>query len=432
MYLPRLSHLGSALLVGSLVFCGLVSSADAQTNGRSPQLSSPQSRAISNRYQPQIMRPRGMVTSRVVSQQQVEQPQTNQPESVVSPSPTPAAQNNNAAPSVDMMIPEGAYFEDGFVDGGYMEGDCGCTDGCCGGQVGCRGECGGSCCGPLYDPRDCNVGQDCWLNGLGGILCNSEYFSGVQGFKHQFFADPQGLPQPDNCAFGYHIGFNAGLPLYNLTCGLVSGQIGINYTRSNQNNALSPTSERDQTFVTAGLFRRVDYGIQFGAVADVLASDFGADLDIVQVRSEISWVWAGGSNAGFRANRATQDGRIAIGGEFVPFVEIVPLNTYTLFYRNACRNGGYMECYIGRTDEHHTILGADYDLPIGDKTALYGGFNYLNPDDEIAFADNEAWNIQMGISFRPRGRDWYKFYHRPLFKVANNGSMVQSRAPFTP
>ena len=143
MYLPRLSHLGSALLVGSLVFCGLVSSADAQTNGMSPQLSSPQSRAISNRYQPQIMRPRGMVTSRVVSQQQVEQPQTNQPESVVSPSPTPAAQNNNAAPSVDMMIPEGAYFEDGFVDGGYMEGDCGCTNGCCGGQVGCRGECGG-------------------------------------------------------------------------------------------------------------------------------------------------------------------------------------------------------------------------------------------------------------------------------------------------
>jgi len=434
MYLPRLAPSGSALLACLMVFGGMVSTSQAQTPAGSPAYTGPQTRAISNRYQPQLMRPQGMITSRVVSQQQVEQPQTNQPESVVTPSPTPAGDSMGPAIGGDFVLPEGAYFEDGYVEGDFIDGDCGCGDGCCGGQIGCGGRCGGSCCGPLYDPRDCAPGRDCWVNGLGGILCNSEYFTGVQGFKHEYFADTGTaiFDQPDNCSFGYHFGFNSGLPLYNLTCGLVSGQIGLNYTRGNRNSTLATGQERSQTFVTAGFFRRVDYGLQFGAVADVLAFDFDNEIEVQQVRSEISWVWAGGSNAGFRATRGTQDSTVIIGGQLVPQLRISPINTYKLFYRTACWNGGYMECYIGRSDEDHTVFGGEYDLPVGEKTALYGSFNYLSPDEKIAFADAEAWNIQMGISFRPRGRDWYKFYHRPLFKVANNGSMVQSRTPITP
>ena len=49
------------------------------------------------------------------------------------------------------------------------------------------------------------------------------------------------------------------------------------------------------------------------------------------------------------------------------------------------------------------------------------------PDNELAFTENDAWNIFMRVSFRPRDRDWYKFYHRPLFDVADNGSMIISQ-----
>ena len=401
MYLPRFTRTGLVLLACMLSCSVIHSEIQAQVRATSgPGMYQARSRTISNRYQPRFMQsaPGAQDSAEAVTAQ----PVIPQNETIV------------GAPVEDMIIADG-----GYIDGGF-------TDDCCG--AGCSdGRCGG--CGPLYDPRDCGVNKDCWIGGLGGILCNSEYFAGVQAFKHQQFQDPQGLPSPENCSFGYHFGFNSGLPLYNLTCGLVSGQVGMNFVRSNLNDGVLPTGNREQVFITAGLFRRVDYGLQFGAVADILNEEYVSELELVQVRSELSWVWAAGSNAGFRFTRGVQDATSPVGGAFLPSISAQAMDTYTLFYRMDVCHGGYAECYIGASDEQHTIFGGDYDLPLTPRTALYASFNYLSPKDELRLTDNEAWNIQMGLTYRPRALDWYKFYHRPLFKVADNGTMVQSRKP---
>ena len=40
---------------------------------------------------------------------------------------------------------------------------------------------------------------------------------------------------------------------------------------------------------------------------------------------------------------------------------------------------------------------------------------------------NDAWNISVGLVFRPQGRCYYQSYDRPLFNVADNGSMMVDR-----
>lgn len=417
MNVPRNSRQAYCLIAGLILFGSLVTGgfttdlvAQQATNPTGPRISNPQQRAISSRYTPRFMRRASMQ-----NQQPAVADTLVQPSPVVEGGPVQFSGGVVGAPVDEVIVSDG-----GYIDYGYEQGGCDCGN--CGGNA-----CGD--CGPLYDPRDCGFNDDCWFGGLGKIFCNAEYFAGVQAFHHQQFEDPQGQRQPENCSFGYHLGVNAGLPLYRLTCGLVSGQIGVNVLRSNLNDGAFATGEREQTFVTFGLYRRVDYGLQFGVVADILHEEYVSTLDLVQMRAELSWVWAGGSNFGFRFTENVQDDSGFIGGTFLPSINGQAIDTYRLFYRKSLCNGGYAECFYGRSDESHNIFGIDMDLPISDCTAFYAGYNYLSPDDEIRLTDNEAWNMTMGFSYRPRGRDWYKFYHRPLFKVADNGILVQSRRP---
>ena len=330
---------------------------------------------------------------------------------------------------VEPMMEEGQIVEEGFTDASYFdEGYASSGDDCgCGRCPTCLGGNESDCynCGPAVDCRDCGVPDDCWMKGLGGILCNSEYFFGAQGFKNQVFRGQTANLNPENCGFGLHAGFNSGLPLYWLTCGLVSGQIGANVVHSNFEDGFLASGDRQQTFFTAGLFRRVDYGLQFGAVVDILSEDWVTEFEVAQMRSELSWVWSGGANIGFRWHANIQDDFETVGD--VELNGIQTIDNYRLFYRYACCEGGYAEAFYGRTDEQHSLYGVDFDLPISASLALQTGLTYMQPDDDLVFSDNEAWNLFLGISFRPRGRDWYDFYHRPLFDVADNGSMILSR-----
>jgi len=422
MVLQRLTKNVLAVLTCLITCCGLVSQLDAQQQQRTPaapRLFNPQDRAISSQYQPRFMRPASSASGgQVINDGYVGQPAMMNGGMVQGGM---MQGQTIGAPVSDVIIADGGYVNDGYIEGGFVDGGCdSCGDSC-------GGDCGG--CGPLFDPRDCGVNQDCWFGGLGNILCNTEYFAGVHAFKHQVFQDPQGRPQPENCSFGAHFGFNTGLPLYNLTCGLLSGQVGVNWVNSNLEDGVLATGDRQQTFVTAGLFRRVDYGLQFGAVADILHEEYVSTLDIVQMRAELSWVFGGGSNFGFRWTDNVQDDDGFIGGTFLPRISGQAIDTYRLFYRMNFCNAGYFELFGGKSDEQHTIWGAEVDLPVHNRMAMYAGFNYLAPDDVLPLTDNEAWNLQLGVTYRPRGNDWYKFYHRPLFRVADNGSMVQSRRP---
>lgn len=411
-------------LIACLIVSGAVSSDLAAQrrapNPTAPRLFQPQERSISNRYTPRFMRTSSNASRQIISQtSQAQQANGGVVNGPVYDNPVGGTVVNGpviGSPVGEVIVADGGYI-DQPIDGGGGYSDCG------------TGDCGGcDNCGPLYDPRDCGINDDCWFGGLGKILCNAEYFAGVQSFSHQQFANRNGQELP-NCSFGYHWGVNAGLPLYNLTCGLVSGQIGVNIVRSNLEDGVFSTGDRQQSFVTFGLYRRVDYGLQFGVVADILHEEFVSTLDMVQMRAELSWVWGNGTNFGFRFTENVQDDSGFVGGTFLPSINGQTIDTYRLFYRKALACGGYAETFYGRSDEQHNIFGIDMDLPISERVAFYAGFNYLSPDNPLPLTTNEAWNVQMGFTYRPRGRDWYKFYHRPLFKVADNGTMVQSRRP---
>ena len=373
----------------------------------------PQQRAVSQKYAPKFMRPTG-------------NPLANSGQVVY-----PVAKAGFGTPYTDPAYidsPDDGYFvDDGYyADPGFnSHGGGGQCDSC----STCFGGSNADCyeCGPAIDPRDCGIADDCWMKGLGGLFCNSEFFVGAHGFKNQVFSVPGANREPENSGFGLHAGFNTGLPLYRITCGIVSGQIGVSTVQSNFEDGFLSNGDRQQTFITAGLFRRVDYGLQFGAVADILHETWVSDMDVVQMRGELSWVWPSGQSLGFRLTQNVQDASGTIGQFLLPGLNAQSIDNYRLFYRHTCYNGGYAETFYGRSDESHSIFGVDFDLPLSSRIALQSGFTYLQPDDVLPLSDNEAWNISLGVSFRPRGRDWYNFYHRPLFDVADNGSMIISR-----
>ena len=281
-------------------------------------------------------------------------------------------------------------------------GDCGncfsdpCVDDC--------GWCGG--CG------DC---RRCWLDGFGGILQNSEYFIGAHGFRA--YNSGRNTAFVDDSSFGFHAGINAGLPLTWLTCGLASGQIGISTNHSQLTEQLRGDS-REQLFVTAGLFRRVDHGLQGGVVADFLFENWDISSDLIQLRSELSWAFPGQAAFGFQYT----DGVHVNSDPNNPFFDTEILNTYRFFFRRPVGDGGMGEVFGGFT-EFHGMFGADVTLPICERVFLRSSTTYLIPGDTA----NDGWNISMSLVFRPRGRGWYNTYHTPMFNVADNGSMIIRR-----
>lgn len=387
-------------------------------------------RSVSQRYVPRHLRNEG-------SQNPVRVAQGS-----AIPSNTVSEAYPNGTPIITEPAPSGGnYFVEGSHIGGYLEGEyvdegygghghgCGCDD-CGSGAYFDR--CG---FGPANDCRDCEPIEDCWMNGLGGLLYNGEYFAGAHAFTSPGVFQIPGTNQNglSNSSFGFHGGFNFGLPLYRLTCGLVSGQFGANVVTSNYNGSPLSSDNRGQLFVTAGLFRRVDQGLQFGVVADVLHEEWFAELDIVQIRGDLSYAMGNNRQIGFRFAEGVQDSSAQGIFENVGLTNVTGdvFDTYRFYYHHACECGGYNEFYIGWSGESHTVVGFDYDLPLNYKWALRSGFTYLIPEDDDPnqqFGNsNEAWNVSVGLVWRPRGRNWYPWYHRPILPVADNGSMIIRR-----
>ena len=318
----------------------------------------------------------------------------------------------------------GAYFEDSCGSGGCGSGGCGC------------GACGtGSCCGR----GGCAPG-DCWLSGLGGILRQGEYFFGATGFQEPVYSAPIGTDEVQDSSFGFYGGANFGIPLCRLTCGVLSGQAGVRSVQTNFSGNEFTSESRDQLFVTAGVYRRVDYGIQFGIVGDFLQDEFFGDASVAQLRVDLGWVFAGGNTFGFRYAGSQEED--FVNGRFnnqeFTGQRAETLDQYRFYYRKSGIAGGYAEFFAGYAEDDQTILGMDFDMPVSENIAIESNFTYfLNDDsvDSIFGSDtnflganaNEAWNLSVGFVFRPQGRSYYQNYDRPLFDVADNGTMLLRR-----
>ncbi|MDB4766913.1 hypothetical protein OAG71_04415 [bacterium] len=343
----------------------------------------------------------------------------------------------NEGPVYENVIYDGGYhdggYSDGFSDGVIVDGACGCGECSTGYQCGSDG----GCCGRGGCPEG-----PCWLGNFGKALRTGEYFGGATGFQSPLFTVPgQDLPIDENqlasdSSFGLYGGFNLGIPLCRLSCGFLSGQFGVRSVTSNFNGNEFSVEDRRQLFITTGLYRRVDQGLQFGVVADILHEEWFTESDLVQIRSDIGWVYPAGHTLGFRYATGVQDDTTEgtfNGNQFFDYFQTTDDN-YRFYYRRNAPGGGFGEVYAGWAEASQTVFGVDVDLPVTDRVSFQSGFTaYFN--DDVVPADsnfqggnlNEAWNLFVGLSFKPQGRSWYRSYDRPLFSVADNGTMFVRR-----
>ena len=300
----------------------------------------------------------------------------------------------------------------------------------CGGDASCCGQGCGQCVDCCGNWNSCGPVPLCVLLPR-PRLDTLELTAGVQAYTGP-------LNRGGTGSFGFHEGFNFALPLFCTDC--ICGQIGALWTQSNLDGCLISEDERNQTFVTAGLFHRADWGLQFGVVFDYLHDEWDYELDLGQVRGELGWRYCGCHEVGFRFASGVNEGfsqfnQIAAeGDEFVleQISSAVEVNdTFAFYYRRQFACGGQGRLFGGFTGNQQGLVGADARVPLNACWSLAADFLYVVPseENEIANFTEETWNVSIGLVWTPCARPGCgPSYCRPLLDVANNGSFI-TRVP---
>ncbi len=249
-------------------------------------------------------------------------------------------------------------------------------------------------------------------------------FGGVVGFKGP-------IDQGMNGNFGFQEGVNYAIPLsYHRS---ITAQVGARFTQSNFSGSEMDDETRHQSFFTAGVFRRVDHGWQLGAAFDWLKDDFYSELDVHQLRAELSWVSSCGNEFGVMAAISTADDQpeenMAAPEEFFEVND-----QFAAFLRFPFERGGDGRIFAGATSDRDGILGADLTVPINARWSLQTAATYLIPEESstanvgVPGHVGETWGLSIGLVWYP-GHCPVEGYNpfRPLFNVADNTSMLIDR-----
>ena len=227
----------------------------------------------------------------------------------------------------------------------------------------------------------------------------------------------------------------------------VGWQVGVRGVQANFNsvsvqdtvgNTILNTQSRNQVFVTTGFFTRAfeGRGFQGGAVYDYLRDNWYDGVDVSQVRGEISYVW-GYHEAGFWAasNVKNTNGIYSTGSTANNVASTLDL--YAAFYRLQFGDANEWKVWAGATGFGNGLVGSTIRAPMGRSFALEGAFTYVMPDtsktvplpsgDTLTY-NQQAWNMSVNLVFYPAGRSRRSLAspYRPLFDVADNGTMIRS------
>ncbi len=304
---------------------------------------------------------------------------------------------------------------------GFPEPGCSVDVGCglamgepCGcGDVGCVGTCG---------PQG-GIGLGCDDRGAVPLVLyvppiqELTFNVGVQAFKGPL---DDGR---DRGNFGIHEGFNIGgrmswLPFPNL-----GYQVGYQATHSQlHGDASAATADaHTQQFATIGLFHRKPVGLQYGVVYDVLQDERQVNADFSQLRGQISITNPRGNEFGFTFMSHMND-------TLINNTTFQAVDQYLLFYRMHGHDGGEFRFFGGVDSDSKGILGGDIDVPLNKRWSLQTGFTYLIPeeDNDGIGSTEEAWNIGTNLvwHYGSRAKRCYKGQFRPMFNVADNGSLM--------
>ncbi|QEG35376.1 DUF6666 family protein [Bythopirellula goksoeyrii] len=363
-----------------------------------------------------------------------------QPERAIQPIPELADESEEihfGSPSEGWDVP--TQFD------GY-EGGCPCGQGPCSCDPGC-GICDPGCgiCDPgcgVCDPGCgvCDPGCGCPQPSCGsrvGIpgpefwcfqVClprikDVSFWGGVQGFRgpRDFVAGAAPTSRSDS-NFGFHEGVNISgrAPLVSRLFPQLSYQLGFQSFQSRLSGTTYSDDDRGQQFITAGLYRRVCSGVQFGVVYDYMKDDLDEAIGLSQVRYEISLKSPKGREVGYWGTSSTDDA-MSDG------VNWATVNQHAAFFRWNLYDGYQARVWAGGTGNSEGLLGADFYAPLNDRWSVQTGFNYLIPEQDPgpAAVRHESWNLginlvwHIGCSAKKGANSPF----RPLFGVADNGWM---------
>ena len=254
------------------------------------------------------------------------------------------------------------------------------------------------------------------------------FFTGVNAFTGPLNRGGQG-------SFGFTEGFNYGRDLSCIGQGRLSAQLGMRATQTNLSGSDVTNEDRKQIFLTAGIFRRADWGLQGGAVVDYLHDDWYYDLDLIQVRTEISWQYPDSHEFGiwmaFDSDHARTHSEVGKINPVTVTEDWESTDIYAFFLRKSIPSAGVTGRLLGGfTGNKDGLLGLDFSAPVNEKWGIEASAMYLIPEEGSATTgySEEAWNIGFNFVYYPGCRSTYDLdYNRPLFDVGSNGNFFVDR-----
>ena len=253
-----------------------------------------------------------------------------------------------------------------------------------------------------------------------------------------------------NGNFGTNEYLNWAMPFWNAFG--VGWQLGWRGTQTNFQPATLEVGQttlqknaRQQNFITTGFFTRAfeGRGLQGGAVYDYMSDTWFDNVDVSQIRGEISYVW-GYHEVGFWGAANIGDQNTIFGPVRKQPGVTSTLDLYCGFYRLQFGDANELKIWGGGTSEQDGIVGTLVRAPLARSFSMEGTFTYMIPGrtstidvERGGYTTNfapAAWNVGVNLVYYPAGRSRRGLAspYRPLFEVADNGSMIRSLQGTTP
>lgn len=290
---------------------------------------------------------------------------------------------------------------------------------------------GAYCCSPC-------CGECCEESGLG--LYTFAGFDSWHGIADGSFSNNNGASFGVNAAGA--VNEETGLAWQ------VGASFGIYDWFGRESIPFEASQSQQQTFVTAGLFRRANETTPWssGIVVDqMLGNNFGVfstEPYLAQVRYQIAYAMSPCNEVGVWATNQLNQSSQTLGPAPFAFTTRA-VNQANLFWHHKFELGADSWFYVGVPTNDHIgppglgppgrlgdwIVGGMFNAPLNDGLALYGNFAYMKPSaPTVLGVEEESFNVSVGLAWYPycnarsrtvAGRTWM-----PYLPVANNGTFL--------
>ena len=217
--------------------------------------------------------------------------------------------------------------------------------------------------------------------------------------------------------FGALAGVNAAMPLLGLGDRGFGWQLGMTAGIYDLDGRSSTTVNRSetqrQTFVTTGFFRKGDEDrrLSYGLVYDWMLNDnwgvYGTSPTLGQWRGQVEYALSNCNAVGMYgcvrdlgSEQRIRDTQITVGTR--------AMSQFNVFWHHKFCSGADSRVWVGAPERERLngdgslgdwLVGANVEVPLSERLALYGNAEYVHPSAAAgATASIESsWNVGMGI-----------------------------------